>query len=132
MDAGCEELSGPDRIEQFNTIIVPWLEAGAPEEEPDMQFDDKIPDTHKTVRDALVAAINAERAIEALSRRQARRHQRLLERQQRLTARLATATQVLSDLPEGVTEEEIRGLLEKVEATLQEAVEDASDDSDEG
>jgi hypothetical protein len=33
---------GPERIKQFNTIIVPWLEAGAPAEEPDMLLSDPI------------------------------------------------------------------------------------------
>jgi hypothetical protein len=33
---------GPDRIKQFNEIIVPWLEDRAPEEEPDMQLTDAI------------------------------------------------------------------------------------------
>jgi hypothetical protein len=45
---------GPDRIKQFEDIIVPWLEAGAPEEEPDMQLTDTIgKHTETTVGDVL-------------------------------------------------------------------------------
>jgi hypothetical protein len=45
---------GPDRIKQFKKVIVPWLEAGAPEEEPDMQLSDAIgKNTDTTVGDVL-------------------------------------------------------------------------------
>jgi hypothetical protein len=33
---------GPDRIKQFNAVLVPWMAAGAKEEVPDMQLSDKV------------------------------------------------------------------------------------------
>jgi hypothetical protein len=43
---------GPRRIEQFHQIIIPWLEAGAPDEEDDMALTDKVNDDH-TVKQVL-------------------------------------------------------------------------------
>jgi hypothetical protein len=106
---------GPDRIKQFNEIIVPWLAAGAPEEEPDMQLTDKIPGTHdKTVGDALRAALRTEGDVERLKEVQARRAQQQAQRNQRLSQRIARVGQAIDELPEGVTKQQVKSLLEEM------------------
>ncbi len=98
----------------------------------DMQLDEKIPGTHKTVGEALLAAINAERAIESLSKRQAKRNQRLVKRSKRLTQQVTATAEAVNRLPEGATKQEVKTLLLGLGEDLQELVvtdDDNDDDS---
>jgi hypothetical protein len=101
---------GPDRIKQFNEIIVPWLEAGAPEEEPDMQLTDAIgKHTDTTVGDVL-------RRLDAYLTRTV---PAMRERMQKIRADIDA-------LPEGASAAEVRQIvhhaLDGLEATIQEAL----------
>jgi hypothetical protein len=81
----------------------------------DMQLTDKIPGTDdKTVGDALRAALKAEREVEQLSTREARRGQLRAERNQRLSQRIAAVAQSVDDLPEGATKQQVKSLLEEM------------------
>jgi hypothetical protein len=97
----------------------------------DMQLTDKIPGTHdKTVGDALKAALTAERAIEALNKREAARAERHAEHDKRLTEQMAAVTQAVDTLPEGVTKQEVRTLLKDIDATVKLVVTDPADGAD--
>jgi hypothetical protein len=79
----------------------------------DMQLTDTIPGTDdKTVGDALRAALKAEREVEQLSTREARRGQLRAARNQRLTKRIGEVAQSVDELPEGATKQQVKSLLE--------------------
>lgn len=79
----------------------------------DMQLTDTIPGTDdKTVGDALRAALKAEREVEQLSMREARRGELRAERNQRLTQRIGEVARSVDDLPEGATKQQVKSLLE--------------------
>lgn len=94
----------------------------------DMQLTDTLPGTDKTVGDALIAAIKAERVVDNLNQREAKRAKRLMERQRQLSQRVATVNRAIDDLPDGVTKQEVRSLLADIDATVQLVVQDPEDD----
>lgn len=106
---------GPDRIKQFKQIIVPWLEAGAPDEEPDMQLSDTIgKHTDVTVGQVLRRMDNyLTRTVPAMR-----------EQMRRLRSEI-------DDLPEGATAAEMKRTvhraLEGLDATIQLVVDQDSD-----
>lgn len=75
---------GPHRIDQFKTILVPWLHAGGhnpTEEDDDMQLSDRLgsADDAPTVRQALRAAIHVDAAFAAYRKNAAERDKALAD-----------------------------------------------------
>jgi hypothetical protein len=119
--AGLNGLGGDDTDPQVRPIpIFDYDTQGL-----DMQLTDKIPGTDgKTVGDALKAALKGERQIERLHQAEARRAQRLAERDKKVLERIAAATQAVEKLPEGATKQEVKSLLQDIDATVTLVVEE--------
>jgi hypothetical protein len=88
---------GPDRKKQFKKIIVPWLEAGALEEEPDMQLKDTIgKDTDVTVGQVL------------------RRMDRYLSKTvPAMRKQIQTMREAVEEVPDGATAKEVKQIVNK-------------------
>lgn len=80
---------GPDRIRQFNTVIVPWLEAGATEGDDVTPEDiDKVAD--RVVTKLLAADVGGDRTVKAALRMAAKAPALARDLEQAITASVVT------------------------------------------
>jgi hypothetical protein len=71
---------GPDRVRQFHNVIVPWLRAGADQEDPMAEYADRLDAIQVDAHAARVAAEEANLRLEQQLTRERARFQRVMKR----------------------------------------------------
>jgi hypothetical protein len=97
---------GPDRVRQFHNVIVPWLRAGADQEDPMAEYADQL--------DAIQAKLNDN--TEALARLEAQTDGMVKKDRQRMERVMARLSRILAESKDDATKRDLQAAVDELTA----------------